>query len=140
MHHKSEPDDVNELQKLGYDRRDVGLKPLAIGVVGFFLFTVLSAVVIVPMYNYFIGSIYAGDTPEAIQRRWEVPQPPLQDRITAVQDLHKLRQHENETLSTTGPSPENPGRGRIPISEAIDLTAERGLDAPAPAPTPEENR
>ncbi|MCO5296216.1 MAG: hypothetical protein M9921_05100 [Fimbriimonadaceae bacterium] len=138
MHHKSEPDDVNELKKLGYDRRDVQLKPLAWAVVGFFAFTVLSAIVMIPFYKIFVGGpLFAGESPQAIQRRWEEPQPPLQNRETAKTDIVDLRKKEHEALTTSGPSLEEPGKYRIPIDQAIDEIAERGLPQPAAPKAPE---
>lgn len=133
MHHKSEPDDVNELMKLGYDRRDVQMKPLALSVIGFFAFTVLAAVVSIPIYHLLVGeSMFPEDAPPVVERRWDLPQPVLQDRVTAAKDIEEMRRKEAEVLNTYGPSPEEPGRGRMPIDKAMERVAERGL-SPAPA-------
>lgn len=138
MHHKSEPDDVNELQKLGYDRRDVQLKPMAWAVVGFFAFTVLSAIVMIPFYKVYVGGpLFPGESPETITRRWEAPQPPLQNRETAKMDIATMRKKEQDALTTYGPSLEEPGKYRIPIDVAIEQVAERGLVPPAAPKAPE---
>ena len=136
MHHKSEPDDVNELMKLGYDRRDVEMKPLAISVICFFAFTVLAAVVSIPIYQLLVGeSMFPGESPAGIERRGEIPQPALQDRVTAAQDIQHMRRKEADVLNTYGPSPEDPGRGRMPIDKAMERIAEQGLEPAPAAPT-----
>ncbi len=135
MHHKSEPDDVNELKKLGYDQRDVRLRPLAWSVVGFFAFTVLAALVTIPIYHSLVGEgIFPGDSPAAIQRRWDIPKPPLQDRLRAFKDIQDMRRHEADVLHTYGPSPEKPGRGRMPIDKAMERIVEQGLPSTPAAP------
>ena len=64
--------------------------------------------------------------PLAVQQENRLPpEPRLQ--TNPRQDLQELRAHEDEMLTTYGWVDRNAGVVRIPISEAMKLTVERGL-------------
>jgi len=55
------------------------------------------------------------------------PEPP--EWRTPREDLRDFRQQEDETLSSYGWADKNAGAVRIPVSEAMKLTVQRGLPA-----------
>src|SRR5262249_41523945 len=55
------------------------------------------------------------------------PEPP--EWRTPREDLRDFRRQEDETLNTYGWADKNAGAVRIPISEAMKLTVQRGLPA-----------
>lgn len=130
--HTNEPREVEGID-LGYDPRDINVKPLVKAVIGFFAFTL----VFFGVGAYVFTVKKWGPHSQFDPRKPVFEGPKLQGNITAKVDIMSMRQAETKALTTYGPGL-NGGR-RIPIAHAIDLLAGRGLpaissDLPAKSP------
>lgn len=115
------------------------------GILRFGLWMVVSALVIYAvlfgMFQYFDrqaaaadpakNPLLAGEKPPATPAA-RFPQPQLQ--ANAAAELVKAREQEDETLSSYGWVDRNAGVVRMPIDRAMQMVAERGVPAWAPAP------
>src|SRR4051794_20938454 len=122
MHTEKREDPLGDL---GYETRDVNYKALNMAAIGFFGFTIVSAVigwvffrVMRPLPTKQDMSIRASNLPND-------PFPRLQTNTTARVDLMELRQREDSILSTRGQNPD--GSQHIPIDSAINLVVSRGI-------------
>jgi|GEM_PF-5743947 len=123
MHTDEKPD---PLVDLGYEQKDIAPKLVfrasmiffgfAIGswAIGYFALHMLGYLDTVPNVN----SLMSTKTPAD-------PNPIIQTNVTAKSDIRDLRQRENQTLATSGKSTYTDGFNRIPIEQAIKLTADR---------------
>jgi hypothetical protein len=85
------------------------------------------------LFRYF-ESVTGGVKPvadEHVNRGKRPPQPRLEE--TPVEDLRKIREAEDQALSSYAWIDRKNGVVRIPVARAIDLLAERGLPARQPA-------
>ncbi len=114
----------------GFEQSDLNLDAIRKGSIGFFSFLIVMLILgaITFYLMYWKNDPLAGKT-DANRVERIVPEgaPLLQTNVTVKTDIKNLRRRESELLSTTGPSPENPGKQRIPIQAAIEVLAERGL-------------
>ncbi|HEV8631109.1 MAG TPA: hypothetical protein VGV61_12395 [Thermoanaerobaculia bacterium] len=96
----------------------------------------VSAVLVFFMLRGFVHWRAATQTPPPVMApvQQEVPGPKLLAR--PERELARVRQEENERLSTYGWVDTAAGVARIPVERAIDLVAAQGLPAAAPAASP----
>ncbi len=132
---------TDPLVDLGYEQRDIKPKIIFKVTMIFFGFAFVS---------YFLGWLvlkpfgYWKETKNVNELRSTkipaAPNPILQTNVTTKTDMYDLRRSEEEELTTAGESTHVKGAVRIPIEQAIKLSAERGAklkgnSAPVP-PTP----
>lgn len=119
--HTNEPREVEGIE-LGYDPRDINIKPI-VKVVGYFFgFTILF---------FGLGAAIWINKRYGIQPRFDGRKPPIegprvQGNITAKIDIMKMRQAETHYMTTYG---NEGGKQRIPVERAMELLSERGLPA-----------
>jgi len=138
-----EPEDQEALaisEAQGYETRDFALAPAGKLAAGFYIFTIVSfAVALVGtflLFRLFTDQSLIGFS--ATPPRENLPPAPLlQSDVTARTDTRDLRLEEIRILSSYGWVDEEVGLARIPIDQAIDVTAARGLPI---AHKGEENR
>lgn len=142
MHEEHHPEPVpDELVKLGYDNRDVRIRPLVWALVALGIFLVSAQIV-----TYIVFTVMKPPTQpqEGAPVRASLPPPPLL-QVHPRMDLRTLRQAEDARLHSYGIDPET-GKPHIPIERAMDLVAAEGLPMGAagvsrkdvaPAPLPE---
>lgn len=107
---------------------------------------VLIALVLLPLFSFYERREARQDQPTAplapAEKGREFPTPRLQERPFA--DIRQLRAHEEQVLESYGWVDQGAGVVRIPIAEAMRLTAQRGLPvreaSPAPQPPPGPSR
>jgi hypothetical protein len=115
----------DELRQMGYDRRDIKVRPILISVVGMFAFAIVSVIISFMAYML-LERVVGVDSPPVTVRK--MPPPPiLQTNITASEDMHKLRQEENARLNSKAWVDEKKGTVHIPIEQAIEILSETGL-------------
>jgi hypothetical protein len=122
-------DTRDPLSELGYEQKDLHPKNIFKVTVGFFIFAfgsyllgwwILRAMVpggYDPVKN--VNELRSSKIPAA-------PNPVLQTNVTAKTDIKAMRANEHTELTTSGESTHVPGTYRIPIEQAIKLSAERG--------------
>lgn len=122
MHKQQGPPDTSK----GYEQTDLSIRDITRGVIGFFVFTAIMGVVVwVGMYPFGLTK------PPAPQANRPIPKPPhplVQNDVTSHVDMRNLRYQENRQLESGGKSEVSSGQ-RMPIDEAINLMAERGLNS-----------
>ncbi len=117
------------LNTTGYEEEVINMKQTFTYTVWFYamfgIMTVISAGILIVMApSYFTDK--GGQS-----RMARVPgkdQPLLQSNITSKSDIADMRRHEQEVLDSTGPVNEAKGEYRIPIEDAIKLSAQRGIN------------
>lgn len=149
MHDHSPEDEipVAELQRMGYDPRDVTIAPLQKGLFGFIIFTTVTIALAVFVYKYLdylarTGAVQVEPpqlTQETVFR--EPPQAPLLQSDTTVKtDIHTLLTREDQLLNGYGWVDEEKAIARVPIGQAMDMLLARGLKTPGGSNSPEEGR
>jgi hypothetical protein len=123
------------LVDLGYEQKDIDPKKIfkvSMFFFGFAFFSyVLGWAILKWGFNYFEDPTGVNDLMSA--KIPAQPNPILQTNVTAKTDLNVMRRHEDKELTTSGPSDHVAGANRIPIEQAIKLSAERGAKLSAPA-------
>jgi len=88
---------------------------------------ILSLGLLFGLYNYF-ESMVGGKAPDLnVDARRLPPQPQLQK--TPILDLDQMRAAEDQILNSYGWVDQSKGLVRLPIDQAIDILAKRGLPA-----------
>lgn len=115
------------LADLGYEQRDLHPKNIFKVSMGFFAFA---------FFSYWLGWVILRNmtTYEAVPGVNELkstkmpaaPNPLLQTNVTAKTDIKNMRLQEQRELASAGDSTHVQGAHRIPIEQAIKLSAERG--------------
>lgn len=100
-----------------------------------FLFTVASTIFAVIAFALIVPSAFS-EKPQTARGRQIPSGPLLQDNETARTDIAALRRREDAVLSTAGPSLYHAGARRVPIAQAMDELARRGLPTPKGTPPP----
>jgi hypothetical protein len=109
-----------------YETRDASTRGLVIFGLGLFATLVLVAALTAWLFGYFAKSQSLGAPASPfVNVRVLPPQPRLQ--VNPRLDLLRLREDEKAELDTYGWVDQKNGIVRIPISRAMDLTAQRGL-------------
>ena len=129
MHTKPDPIDRDELEKMGYDRRDLNVpavRKATIWITGGCIFSYFLAVYI---YNIFVsGSLF--HVPKDVtpsRNKGLVGQPELQDNFTTKVDIKRMRDDEDKKLNHYSWVNEATGTARMPISEAMATVAKKGV-------------
>jgi hypothetical protein len=129
------PEDL--LQELGYETQDIQYKKFAVYgayYFGFFFMCILLGFVFV----YFMSptKLQGGRMADFVPKTTAPTSTPfLQSNITSRTDIMSLRRNETEILTTSGPVDQAKGIYRIPIENAIDIIAQRGLPKTPPMQT-----
>jgi hypothetical protein len=108
------------LTDLGYETRDINIAGLRTTAILFFGFSIMCFVVVgiwLLLAKPQMGSELAPNKP--------MPEIKLQSNISVRADIASFRQAETQRLSSTGQNPD--GSYHIPVDEALDLVAQRGL-------------
>ncbi|MCC7229309.1 MAG: hypothetical protein IT203_02880 [Fimbriimonadaceae bacterium] len=119
-------DNTDPLVELGYEKKDVDAKRVFKYTVGFFVFAFVAW-----FGTYFVyWKLGYAEAPPNVNNlvSSKLPSannPRLQTNITAKTDIRDMRKAETELLTTSGDSTLVKGAQRIPIEQAIKLTAER---------------
>ncbi len=122
------------LVEMGYEVRDVNYKTLRKVIIGFFVFAAISAVF---GWIYLFGLFgYKGVNPQYASGKWgfetvrkvpAAPNPLVQSGVSAKIEISEMRYAEDEALKSTGYVGPNKAMAHIPIDQAMDLLAERGI-------------
>lgn len=134
MHIEEEKLDPKILKQLKYDQRDVNLSIVYKSLMGVGFTAALGTFL---GYLFVVGYDHPAPTTShrvsVIEAAIPAGSPVLQTNSDAPDDIAKVRAHENDVLSTTGPSADA-GFYHIPIQSAMKLTLQRGLPVTASAP------
>jgi hypothetical protein len=116
-------------EPVGHEVTDVNLGGVYIFALGLFVTVLVVAVVAWMLFAYFSGREARRSAPRyplaAAQQDRLPPAPRLQ--VNPRDDLRQLRAREDELLGSYGWMDRDRGVVRIPISEAMKLTVQRGL-------------
>jgi hypothetical protein len=120
-------DTHDPLADLGYEQRDLHPKNIFKVSMGFFIFAFASYLIgwwiLRAMTNYeAVPNVNTLQSPKLPAS----PNPLLQTNVTAKTDIKAMREQEHRELVTSGDSTHVQGAHRIPIEQAIKLSAERG--------------
>jgi hypothetical protein len=119
----------------GYEHSDVAIRPLVIFLAGLALSLIVVSGIVAALFFLFESEAEEADpvaSPLA-QGPQPVPGPVLQ--VMPTQDLNQFREHEQRQLDATEWIDQPRGIARIPLEEAMELTAKNGLPAWPPVPT-----
>ncbi len=126
MHTKGPKEDP--LVDMGYEIRDINIATIKKAVIAFFAFAtimfIVGAWIYANMNTAFKPSVLAQKENLRIPK---YPAPLLQDNASNFTDIMKLRQNETAKLTSTGWNDASHTSVHIPIEQAIDILAERGL-------------
>ena len=131
--HENEQDDpevLSEIEKLGYDPRDVDVAKTPMHAV--YLYGGIAASIFMAWLVMWVLDRSQVTTPEPSdfvrERAPEEPFPLLQSNITAKKDIEDLRALEHVKKSTAGWVDEEAGVARIPVETAIGLMLDEGFE------------
>lgn len=129
--HEEETRDLDVLEKLGYEPKDVdlGTKELAgltLSFVVFMAFSLLAAWLFLGIFDR-VDSFTMKPRPVQPKRPMPENAPVLQTNITAQKDMVELRALEDEKLHAAKPIEGDPGHFIIPVDAAMDILAARGI-------------
>jgi len=128
-HPKDDPELLSEIEKLGYDPRDVDVsqtpKHAIFLYVGCGLSMLIAWVVMLVIDKDQVTTV----EPAALtrDRMPEEPYPILQSNITAKKDIEDLRLEEKVRAESAGWVDKEAGIAHIPVATAIDLLLEEGF-------------
>lgn len=138
-HEQDDPEVLSEIEKLGYDPRDVDVDKMpwhAVYLYGFVLFAIVLAWFV--MWILDRSQVSTVEPTEVVRDRVpEEPFPLIQSNITAKKDIEDLRALEHVKTDTAGWVDEEAGVTRIPVETAIDLMLEEGFKSESPPLTVE---
>jgi hypothetical protein len=108
----------------GHETSDINVWAIGKFAIGLVAICVISILLLLGLFKYFQSQEETATTPK-IEPRRIFPQPQLQQ--TPVLDLRAIRAEEEQFLTSYGWVDQPKGVVRIPISQAIDILAKRGL-------------
>jgi hypothetical protein len=108
----------------GHETSDINVWAIGKFGIGLVAICVISIVMLLGLFKYFQSQEESATTPQ-IEPRKIFPQPQLQQ--TPVLDLRAIRAEEEQVLTSYAWVDQPKGVVRIPISDAIDILAKRGL-------------
>jgi len=114
---------MDENKPSGHERSDVNALVVGKFAIALVLVCILSLTLLAGLFRYFLTQ--TGPPPPQAAKL--PPEPRLE--VQPAQDLMKVRQAEEQLLTSYGWVDQPKGVVRIPISLAIDLLARRGLPA-----------
>jgi hypothetical protein len=120
-------DKHDPLVDLGYEQRDIDPKNIFKVTMVFFSFTFACYIfgwIFLAQFGYFkdprgVNNLMSAKIPKD-------PNPILQTNVSAKTHIKEMRVHEQQALTTAGESETVKGAERIPIEQAIKLSAARG--------------
>lgn len=129
------PEDL--LQELGYETQDIQYKKFArFGAYFFGFFFICIVLGFVFVYLMSPTKLQGGRMADYVPKTAAPTSTPfLQSNITSRTDIMSLRRKETEQLTTSGPVDQAKGIYRIPVDNAIDIIAQRGLPKTPPMQT-----
>src|SRR5580704_8940763 len=135
-HGKGPGDHHGHESEVAYERKDVNVFQISAFGIGLLLAVIVSVFAMWAMFDFFYHREDAknADNPSALMmnQRTQPPEPRLQ--AEPKMELKDLRADEDAILSSYGWLDPNKGTVRIPIDQAIDIVAQKGLPSkPSPA-------
>ena len=136
-HHEDDPEVLSEIEKLGYDPRDVPVGETPKHAIALFLSVgavMLASWGIMAMIDRYQGSNLVGhkDVTEVQRERTpEEPYPILQTNRSAKQDIRDLRKDETIKTTTYGWVDKGAGVASIPVDRAKAILLRDGLPVTA---------
>ena len=129
---------------VGHETSDVNVWAIGRFAIALVAICMISLLLLLGLFKYFQSHEETG-VANTVEPRKLFPQPQLQQ--TPVVDLRTIRVEEDKVLNSYGWVDEKKGLVRIPIDQAIDVLAKRGLrsralaheQSPAAAGTPTES-
>ena len=115
-------------RSVGYEESDVNVGGIFVFAIGLLVTAVIVHLLVWMMFAYFAGRETrraVRQFPLASQQPSTPPSPRLQ--VNPREDLRELRAGEDAVLNNYGWVDKDNGIARIPISEAMKLTVQRGL-------------
>jgi hypothetical protein len=115
------------LVELGYEVRDLNTVAIRNATIGFFIFTIASAVIGFGVYRVMNPTVFH---PQAPTNRViaGAPYPMVQTNMTAKTDIMDIRQHETAVLTAPiGWADEQKTHLHIPIDQAMQIVVAKGL-------------
>lgn len=111
----------------GYEHSDVAIRPLVIFLAGLALSLIVVSGIVAALFFLFESEAEEVDpVPSPLaQANQPIPGPVLQ--VMPQQDLNQFRTREQQQLDATEWIDEPRGIARIPLEEAMELTAKNGL-------------
>lgn len=137
--HEADPEAINALTKpeVGYEERDLDVPGLIKWTIGFFVGTTICIGLTYVGFLFAVGYPIREDVPLATIPM--EPNPLLQNNMTTQVDIINLRRDEQKRKTSHGWIDEEKGVAHIPVDQAIEQMAVRGLgevgpkrDTPAP--------
>lgn len=129
------PEDL--LQELGYETQDIQYRKFATYgayYFGFFILCIILGFAFIAVMSP--TGLRGGRMADSIPKTTAPTSTPfLQSNITARTDIMSLRRDETAVLTTSGVVDQAKGIYRIPVDQAIDLIAQRGLPKTPPMQT-----
>lgn len=114
----------------GHEQKEANFKGVTKWFVGYLVFLALCGVASVLSFMAFVSPHFNAGSSDAIPR--QLPSvTPLQDNFHAEADIKSFRRYEEGILNQPGLSLYHPGATRMPIQQAIDELARRGLPSHA---------
>jgi hypothetical protein len=129
------PEDL--LQELGYETQDIQYGKFAVYGAYFFGFLFLCVISGFAIMYFMSPTKLVGGRTADYEPKVKAPlsAPLLQSNITARTDIMSLRRKETAAMTTPMIIDQARGIYRIPVKDAIDIIAQRGLPATLPMPT-----
>jgi hypothetical protein len=127
--HEPDTEAINAATKpeIGYEYRDISLRPIIFSTVWFFLGTgVTIFLTLVGLWALVDLPLRSTNPPGTIPA---APNPLVQSNMATKADMFRLRREEDAKVNKYGWVDREKGVARIPVDKAIDLMAERGLQA-----------
>jgi hypothetical protein len=114
-------EEPNLLAQMGYETRDIILRPIMTGIASLFVFIALTLVVSVGIYQFFIPDFAKlGRPPEVSNARRLPPHPQIQ--AEPKRDMEIFRQAEDAVLSLEAPDADG-SKAAMKIDDAISVLA-----------------
>lgn len=137
-HHQDDPQTLSEIEKLGYDPRDVPVEKTYIHAILLYVGCGVAMVAAWVLMSVFDRTQVG--KPATIETRKSVPQQPyplLQTNTTTKTDIHDLRHTEELKADTAGWIAKDKGIAHIPVDEAKKIVL-ADLNRPVAPPAPAE--
>ena len=125
-----------------YERRDIDAGSIVRAGVVLGAVTLFAAVLVLFLFNFLFDRAKRQDPPNPPLARHEQGQQPPEPRLQEApfKDIAALHAEEQALLESYGWVDERAGIARIPVQEALEIVAAKGLPhwaaVPAPSPTP----
>ena len=133
MHTDADKLDPDVLAAMSYETRDINIKAILMASVGFLVFT-LGGIAAVSVL-FMIPGFKAASAPAARPlQNVTAPAgtPILHNNMNNTEDITELRKKEKQVMESTAQLPD--GYYRIPVEQAMNIVAQRGIDHSPPVP------